>query len=318
MSRSTATFIAYDLRPAKQIERRMLIDFVRSASAVGLDLSSYKYVGMGGIRFIDFLMAHRYLGITSMVSLEQDDGIVPRCRLNNPLKCITLFEGDSSSFISGDVISEPRLVWLDYDWSLSRAAIDDITSLGTKLVPGSFLFCTVSGSAPRFLESKSTEERAAHYKEELGDFSLDYGPADFTNSAFPESIARMLLAIFIFAFSSRTDGIFIPMFRVVYVDSMPMVTIGGIFVDDKVSNAVVNSVSRSIPPLGALGEGELYKIDVPNLTEIERRLFELAATDIGNDPALLSSITDLGFEVTEIDAYKPLVRFAPRYVETYL
>ena len=54
MSQSTASFIAYDLRPAKEIERRMIVDFVRGVSGCGIDLSLYHYLGMGGSAFYRF------------------------------------------------------------------------------------------------------------------------------------------------------------------------------------------------------------------------------------------------------------------------
>lgn len=82
MKDSTATFISYNLRPAKQAERRLLLDFLKCASQIGLAISSYRYVGMGGTMFYDFYLMHRFLGITNMISLERDKKICPRARFN--------------------------------------------------------------------------------------------------------------------------------------------------------------------------------------------------------------------------------------------
>ncbi len=63
MTRSTARFISYDLRPAKQSERTILLDLLRLTSDSGLNITGYRYVGMGANRFYDFLLMHKYLGL---------------------------------------------------------------------------------------------------------------------------------------------------------------------------------------------------------------------------------------------------------------
>ena len=82
MKASTATFISYDLRPAKQTERRLLLDFLRCSSEAGLTNSDYRYVGMGGTMFYDFHLIHRFLGINNMISLERDPKTHPRSEFN--------------------------------------------------------------------------------------------------------------------------------------------------------------------------------------------------------------------------------------------
>ena len=72
MKASTANFIAYNLRPAKQTERRLLLDFLSCAREEGIANSEYRYVGMGGMMFYDFHLIHRFLGISQMISLERD------------------------------------------------------------------------------------------------------------------------------------------------------------------------------------------------------------------------------------------------------
>ncbi len=72
MKPSTAKFIPYDLRPAKQAERRILLDFLKCGNEAGLTISDCRYVGMGGTRFIDFHLMHRFLSVNRMISLERD------------------------------------------------------------------------------------------------------------------------------------------------------------------------------------------------------------------------------------------------------
>jgi len=68
---STTDFISYDLRPAKQTERRILLDFLKCANECGMTISDCRYVGMGGTAFYDFHLMHRFLGVNRMTSLER-------------------------------------------------------------------------------------------------------------------------------------------------------------------------------------------------------------------------------------------------------
>ena len=58
--------INYSLRPAKQIERKMLIEAFRNLTEFG-DIGSYRYIGFGSIYFSDFNQVHKSLGITVCV-----------------------------------------------------------------------------------------------------------------------------------------------------------------------------------------------------------------------------------------------------------
>ena len=66
---STANFVPYGLRPSKQTERRILLDFLKCANEGGLTISDSRYVGMGGVLFYDFHLMHRFAGINNMISL---------------------------------------------------------------------------------------------------------------------------------------------------------------------------------------------------------------------------------------------------------
>lgn len=318
MSQSTASFIAYDLRPAKQIERRMIVDFVRGVSGCGIDLSLYHYLGMGGVRFIDFLMVHRYLGISDLTSVEQSADIIRRCDFNKPLGSIELFSGDASAYLARYTPKGPGLVWFDYDWSISNDVQNDIVTLGLKSKVGSFVFITVSGDAPRFLKDKGTDERFAYYSEELGNFCVGYSRDDFQNSMFRFTISKILLAILTFAFAHRTDATFLPLFRVIYRDSVPMISAGGVLAPPLSANVYRNAVHTGLSFFEDLEPDKFYQIDTLNLTEKERMLFDLAVTSNSVDVDRENSIKSLGFDENDLATYRNLVRFMPRYIETYL
>src|SRR5438477_10122475 len=94
--------VHYELRPAKQVERRMLVDALLSLSAAGFPIKHYQYTGMGSIYFIDFMLFHRLIGIKSMLSVEYDINIARRVEFNRPFECVA-----TEIAAIGDVI--PRL-----------------------------------------------------------------------------------------------------------------------------------------------------------------------------------------------------------------
>src|SRR5438046_7513960 len=82
--------VFYDLRPAKQVERRMIIDVLQRLSAGGLQVRDYQYTGLGSIYFVDFILFHRLLGIKKLVSVEFDGRIKKRVHFNRPYSLIEI------------------------------------------------------------------------------------------------------------------------------------------------------------------------------------------------------------------------------------
>jgi hypothetical protein len=99
---STATFIPYGLRPAKQAERRLLLDFLKCANEAGLTVSDCRYVGMGGTMFYDFHLMHRFLGVNQMISLERDSDLHPRSVFNCPFDFIKVENKTVAEFLAAD------------------------------------------------------------------------------------------------------------------------------------------------------------------------------------------------------------------------
>lgn len=61
--------VNYRLRPAKNIERKMMGEVFGRLSAVE-PLKAYQYVGFGAEFFSDFALYHQTLGIADMSSIE--------------------------------------------------------------------------------------------------------------------------------------------------------------------------------------------------------------------------------------------------------
>lgn len=317
MSKSSANYIAYDLRPVKQTERRLIMDMLRLARETGLDTSRCNYIGMGGIRFYDFEMLHRYLGIKNMISLEQDKDLVPRCEFNKPLGFITIRKELSSDFIDNYPFDDPSIVWFDYDWGLSKTVTSDMSAMATKVKPGSFVFITVRAELAQEIGRRSPTERIEHFREELGQLALDCSEDDVTIDGYPQYVDRVISAAFSSAFASRTDGAFKPLLRIVYRDSMRMVTVGGIFCEPGAGTKVEKMVKRELPFLHSKPD-EPYQLDDLNFTPKERLLLDLFVTSDPEADADKAVLKTLKFSKSRIDAYRRVARFLPRYVEVFM
>lgn len=313
--RSTASFISYDLRPAKQSERRILMDVLKLAGDCGLPVSDYQYVGMGANRFYDFLLIHKYLGIGKMVSLEHDPVMYNRALFNCPYSFIQVENQNSATYLAASSAEEPAIYWFDYDGGIGPSILQDIATFGTKLKQGDFCFVTVFGGPPGVVDRVNDGERLAWLQDNLGPMSVDVVLDDVERSSFPIAVHKILLTAFKNAFAARRDGRFFPFLQVEYADSMPMITVGGGFLTDG-QIAPLKAKIKNVMPFLINKDPVLYEIKSLHLTERERALFDRATTSPNNRSSERRQIKALGFRDAEISAYKDLLRYFPRYVET--
>lgn len=314
MPRSTGKFISYDLRPSKQTERLIIVDILKAASNSGLPITDYRYIGMGANRFYDFLLVHRYLNITRMISLEHDEEFFERARFNAPFSFINVQNTSTADFISNDQSDEPSIFWLDYDGGIGPNIVGDVASLAAKAKLGDFVFVTVSGNPPRVIDRLNGNDRLAWLQDNLGDVAGGIELADVEKSTFPDAVHKILCAAFKNAYSARRDGEFVALLQVEYSDSMPMVTMGGAFLSDGQASPLRKKVGKTLP---FLPNGDrMYDIRSLHITERERALLDKAVTSKRQRTAEKNKLMAMGFKESDISAYKDLLRYLPRYVES--
>ena len=314
---SSAKRVSYDLRPSKQCERKIMLDLFNTARASGFPIPSYRYVGMGANRFYDFILIHKYLGINNMVSLEHDQRMFLRAKFNCPYKFIEILNTTVHNFISNDNFEGTSIYWMDYDSKINRAITQDITSLATNVKPGDFIFLTVCGAPPESLERESTSKRLSEFNEIFPDLANSLTREDMEDANFPRAVSKILHTAFTNSFITRRDGVFHLFFQVEYADGSEMVTYGGVFTTSPRYKSFENLSKVKVPFL-ILKLPENYRIEKFNLTEKERNLFDLATTSKCSDAKEILELKDLGFSEEELLSYKELLRYHPRYVETFV
>jgi hypothetical protein len=106
--------INYALRPAKQVERKMMCEAFRRLAEFGA-MESYRYIGFGSPYFTDFQIIHKQLNVQEMVSIEINEGDRDRFLFNRPFRCIELRFGHSNTVLPQLPWHARSIVWLDYD-----------------------------------------------------------------------------------------------------------------------------------------------------------------------------------------------------------
>ena len=167
----------YTLRPAKNIERKMLCEaFGRFATLSAL--ADYAYVGFGSISFKDFSLVHERLGLTDMTSMERAHDKKERFRFNKPYSCVKFRWGESSEILPTLSWGKRSIVWLDYDSPLDSSILEDISTATLNLRSGSILVVTVDAKPERLADSNGSnivKERLEALRTRIGENKLPRG-----------------------------------------------------------------------------------------------------------------------------------------------
>ena len=244
---STAKFVSYDLRPAKQCERKMMLDSFGTAMESGFSISNYRYVGMGANRFYDFILMHKYLGIDKMISLEHDKKMFRRAAFNRPYKFIKILNTTAHNFISSDDFSGNSIYWMDYDGSIRPNITQDIASLAPSVKLGDFIFFTVCGIPPKYIETANSPDRLSELDEKFPDLANSLTIEDVEDVNFTKAVHKILHAAFTSAFVVRDEGVFRPFFQVEYADGLDMLTYGGVFAKSAECKKFIDLLKEKVP-----------------------------------------------------------------------
>lgn len=321
--------INYSLRPAKNIERKMMAEAFGRLAAI-CPLAQFRYVGFGSEFFNDFALFHQLLGIHDMTSIERDEARRTRCAFNRPYKCVKLVHGDSRVVLPTLPWTKRAIVWLDYTDALNKAILEDAALLVSQVRSGSVLVWTVNAHpagdeqgerlAPNGGAGKLPDRRLSQLKERVGDNRVraelkgselaTWGLAAESYSILREEIERAL--------SGRNGAAkpndqlaFRQFLHFRYRDGQRMLTLGGIVVSEADSRKLGKNPFKG---LRFIRDGaEPATIAPPTLTGREvRHLNRLLPKHGGKlrGPAWLTS--------GEYERYREIYRYYPIFAESEL
>lgn len=305
--------VHYALRPAKQVERRMFVAAFQHLMKIGFPLDDYHYLGMGSVYFVDFIVFHKYLGISSMTSVEKRSSAKSRLEFNKPFGLVDIRIGDISNHVCSLSPDRRYLVWLDYDCGLDKNVIKATKYALANLSPGSILLVTVDAMPPGG-EDDGPQEWLDYFTQEAGAY-LWVKPAaqDFTREKVLGVNLKILQKVIDSGIVGR-DGIeFSPLFNLNYRDGHEMLTIGGMITSPHERDLLRRLDTDRFPFLRTRLGTKPCKIRVPLITQKERLHLDtiMPTSESKQSP---------GFSIKKRDllAYEEIYRYYPAYAEMYM
>lgn len=305
------TALNYEIRPCKFVERRMLLSaFIR---ILPLFNSNYQYIGFGGLSFTDFKLFHRELHINTMYSIEGGYN-ESKLEFNKPYSCIKILCGKSLAMLSTIELTQPSIIWLDYDDCLSLDIFNDLEHILMRIPHGSIYLMSCNRQLRKDKTPYSIEELTEIYNN-LVPIGLDKDCCSSTKAA--ETIRRMLEGDCNNVISDRnkteaTKLKFKTLFNLIYEEyrGARMYTFGGIVLNDS-----FDEKSLKLSDLDFIGTSEPYEIDIPNLTYREATaLNQILYFDEKENYFINNSIIDKD----EIVRYKKYYKYLPNFYDVRL
>lgn len=309
LTRSYLT-VPYDLRPAKQVERRMLIDALRRLTHAGFQISEYQYTGMGSIYFVDFILFRKLMGIHRMVSVEADDSIPKRLRFNRPFKDVKIWMapiGDVIPTLSRDL---RHLLWLDYDSVIDREHIEDIVNAAAVLPVDSILLITIDVEPPA---GDGPAEWLRHFRRQAEDhIGTSISEQRFRKSLLPRRNCEVISSAIEQGLAGR-DAVFLPIFHFLYRDGHRMLTIGGMIgAEEQRRRLAVSTLAQTVYYRPTLAQAAC-EIQVPRMTRKERLYLD------GHMPCTTQwAPSQFELPAEDVAAYRDIYPFFPAYAELLL
>ena len=327
MSSGTLARVFYRVRPAKNVERKMICEALAVLNRVE-PLVGYQYVGLGSLEFHDFALFYQRLGVGAMVSMEKRDSPAERrrVRFNRPYGHIAIKWGPSGDRLPEIGWGKRSIVWLDYDDCLKATMLEDIQLVVSQLRSGSCLIVTVccesrSAKTSGCRDNEDATRRLANARlddlrdnvgaeripEGVGGSSLlrKWGLADASHRIVKNEIEAVLAGRNA-PLSQRSRLRYAQIFNFNYADSRTkMASFGGVLM----ANGDEDTLSEShFEHLAFYRPGqEAYEIKIPRLSVKEARWLNQMI------PRGVTRQTMIPQE--HVDQYRPLHKYFPEFLE---
>lgn len=333
--------INYAIRPAKNIERKMLSEAFQRL--IFLDkLENYRYIGFGSTYFTDFEIFHRNLNISKMISIEGNGTDKLRFQFNKAFSCIDI------KFFQSDIILpklkylEKDIVWLDYDKQLKESVFNDIDTLVSNVQPGSIILLSMNVQPPILTLCEEDQGKAkiriAKIKELLEQVNAALGnrlnikhemsPMNKSSILKDWNFAKKCRELiddqikYSLALRETTEkqGLrYQQLFNIHYDDDAKMLTVGGIILDNQMDERVAQC---NFPDLFFYrNDKEAFYIDPPNLTYREIKYLNkyMSLNDIDKIPEDSSgNKIDKIVPKKDIQKFQNIYRYFPTFSESNL
>lgn len=310
MSKSSRSYlkVPYDLRPAKQVERRIILDILQKLTRIGFPIPDYQYTGMGSIHFVDYVLFHKVLEIKKMWSVENSMEIERRVRFNKPFEFIKIKMQSMSDVIPTLSTDAKHILWMDYDTLLCNEILQDLRLAMSRLSVGSMIILTVDTEPPG-QDSDGPREWKKYFESEAGQYLAETKLMHFKKS----NLVRLNIEILrrtINAGLLGREAQFIPLFNFLYADGHQMLSLGGIIGTETQEKQLHSSDLARQTYIRFDLALDPFPIVVPVLTRKER--FHLDSAMPCRDGWVPR---EFELSADSVATYRDVYRFLPAYAE---
>ena len=306
--------VNYTIRPAKQIERKMICEAIRRLAEFA-SVASYRYIGFGSIYFSDFALFHRQLNISNMISIEKDEDRRERFEFNKPFDCIEVRYGHSNQVLPKCDWAPRTILWLDYDSQLSAEVLADISSFCASAASGSLLIVTVNAHIPA-----GDANRVAILKNRVGidKVPINLDERDLKGWKAAATYRRIMSNVIGDRIKERNGNLsrwarmrWQQVFGFEYADGARMTTLGGVLFEE-----------GQKPHFDKCAFGDLEysrlntdacRINVPALTYRELRHLDRQLPNANQEP-----LDAKGVPAKDLKAFESVYRYYPTFAEADL
>ncbi|HEM49450.1 MAG TPA: hypothetical protein ENO27_04480 [Caldithrix sp.] len=271
MKNKSFELINYYYRPNKQVERKIIIDIIQGYRGI-LTPEDYCYIGMGSIYYYDFILLHKLIGISDLVSIDNDTS-EKRFKFNKPYDFISFFNKSSSDYlIEHDFSSKPTIIWLDYDQSFlnNDFVFPDLSIISKEAREKHFIIITLNSNNPKTDEK---EQFMAKYNDFI---SPAIKKKAFTSPKFFIYLLQNILINYIEKQNEYSDYKFHKLFSFYYKDGAPMYTLGGVFTEDIQQFISSKNSHKDIN----FNKDEIHHINIPKITYKEKFYLDSKITQL--------------------------------------
>lgn len=311
---SSSEKVNYLIRPAKQVERKLIIEMLQILSN-RYPIKKYQYVGMGSLFYVDYQMVHKYLGIKSMISMEMEEEKIERYRFNKPYKFIKLIPGMSTDILPTLNWNENLFIWLDYDSKMSLSIINDIQIISNYIKPGGILIVTIDAEPKRFDNGGDMSKDMYKPKRLLNNFKKELYPyyplkiheKDFSHNRYPSLLYQMIVNIIQDKLIRRNLSCY-QFINFKYKDTSQMYTFGCIY--DMNPNDIKGCGLYDLEYVST--NSAIIEINVPIITPLEKIHFDKLI------PEIAEKLTHFKMDQKKLNDYEKYYRYYPQYFESFL
>lgn len=314
--------IYYPTRPAKRVERKMMAEALRHLTMFG-PVRDYRYVGFGSIYFTDFILFHKALSISKMISIEweTDKEQQDRFTFNLPFGGIEIRFEKASDVLSASDFSweEKTIFWLDFTSTLNPEVFDCISHYCINAVVGSLLIITVN--ANRYMPPDCKEccddcdRKPLTAREYVEKHFGDDIPLDSINEELVEkwgiaALFRKMIATRVSEELSIRGVLHRQIFHFRYKDSSQMLTVGFLLYDEATREDVEHCTFGDLPFISKPSDPDAaFEINLPNLTT--REVLSMNQQLLQDKMPVHSP----GLKSEHIASYTDIYRYYPMFAE---